>query len=173
MIPGEYFLSEKPKFNEIADEFLTFIKNKRLIIHNAEFDLAHLNNELLLIGKKKIDKNMTVDTLQIAREKFPGSQINLDALCKRYKIDNSRRTKHTAIIDCELLTKVYVNLLDQKEPSLNSYLEYLSGINLMLKRDSKTVPSGWKKKGFFPKKLILNSIEMKILSLIIIYTSFT
>ena len=88
------------------------------MIHNAEFDLAHLNNELLLIGKK-IDKNMTVDTLQIAREKFPGSQINLDALCKRYKIDNSRRTKHTAIIDCELLTKVYVNLLDQKEPSLN------------------------------------------------------
>ena len=116
---SDQFLSTQKKFIDIADEFLDFIKDKKLVIHNAEFDLAHLNNELLLIGKKKIDKNMTVDTLQIAREKFPGSQINLDALCKRYKIDNSRRTKHTAIIDCELLTKVYVNLLDQKEPSLN------------------------------------------------------
>tara|TARA_Y100000022_G_scaffold56697_1_gene48438 strand:+ start:551 stop:1219 length:669 start_codon:yes stop_codon:yes gene_type:complete len=116
---SDQFLSTQKKFIDIADEFLDFIKDKKLVIHNAEFDLAHLNNELLLIGKKKIDKNMTIDTLQIAREKFPGSQINLDALCKRYKIDNSRRTKHTAIIDCELLTNVYVNLLDQKEPSLN------------------------------------------------------
>ena len=116
---SDQFLSTQKKFIDIADEFLDFIKDKKIVIHNAEFDLAHLNNELLLIGKKKIDKNMTVDTLQIAREKFPGSQINLDALCKRYKIDNSRRTRHTAIIDCELLTKVYVNLLDQKEPSLN------------------------------------------------------
>ena len=112
------FLSEKPKFNEIADEFLTFIKNKRLIIHNAEFDLAHLNNELKLIGKKKIE-NEVVDTLILARNKFPGSSINLDSLCKRYRIDNSRRTKHTALIDCELLSKVYINLIDQKEPTLN------------------------------------------------------
>ncbi len=113
------FLSKQKKFAEIADEFLDFIKDKKLIIHNAEFDLAHLNNELSIIGKKKIDKDLVKDTLLLAREKFPGSQINLDALCKRFKIDNSRRLKHTAIIDCELLTKVYVNLLDQKEPTFD------------------------------------------------------
>ena len=112
------FLSNKNKFSDISEEFLTFIKDKRLIIHNADFDIAHLNNELLKLGKNKID-NEIVDTLVLAREKFPGSQASLDALCKRYKIDNSKRTKHTAIIDCELLCKVYVNLLDQKEPILN------------------------------------------------------
>ena len=117
------FLAPQKKFVDVVDDFLSFIKDKKLIIHNASFDLAHLNNELLLVGKNKIDKNTVIDTLQIAREKFPGSQINLDALCKKYKIDNSRRTKHTAIIDCELLTKVYINLVDQKEPLLdfNSY----------------------------------------------------
>jgi len=113
------FLSSQKKFKDIADEFLNFIKDKKLIIHNAIFDLGHLNNELSLIGKSKIDKNNVIDTLQIARDKFPGSQINLDALCKKYKIDNSRRIKHTAIIDCELLTKVYINLVDQKEPILD------------------------------------------------------
>ena len=113
------FLSSQKKFKDIADEFLNFIKDKKLVIHNAIFDLGHLNNELSLIGKSKIDKNNVVDTLQIARNKFPGSQINLDALCKKYKIDNSRRTKHTAIIDCELLIKVYINLVDQKEPILD------------------------------------------------------
>tara|TARA_Y100000590_G_scaffold330796_1_gene375818 strand:+ start:510 stop:1181 length:672 start_codon:yes stop_codon:yes gene_type:complete len=113
------FLSSQKKFRDVADEFLEFIKDKKLVIHNANFDLAHINNELSLIGRKIIDKNLVIDTLQIAREKFPGSQINLDALCKRYKIDNSRRTKHTAIIDCELLSKVYINLIDQKEPLLN------------------------------------------------------
>ena len=97
------FLSDKQKFKEIADEFLDFIKEKKIIIHNAEFDLAHLNNELSLIGKSKIVKDNIVDTLEIAREKFPGSGVSLDALCKRYHIDNSRRTKHTALIDCELL----------------------------------------------------------------------
>tara|TARA_B100001057_G_scaffold356120_1_gene358144 strand:- start:145 stop:810 length:666 start_codon:yes stop_codon:yes gene_type:complete len=112
------FLSLQKKFYEIADEFLTFIENKKLIIHNAEFDLGHLNNELKLIGKEKID-NKIVDTLKLARDKFPGSQINLDALCKRYRIDNSRRTKHTALVDCDLLAKVYINLTDQKEPSLD------------------------------------------------------
>jgi len=112
------FLSNKKKFKETADEFLDFIKNKRLIIHNAEFDLSHLNNELKIIGKEPL-KNDVVDTLVLARDKFPGSSISLDALCKRYRIDNSRRTKHTALIDCELLSKVYINLIDQKEPSLN------------------------------------------------------
>ena len=112
------FLSNKKKFKETADEFLDFIKNKRLIIHNAEFDLSHLNNELKIIGKESL-KNDVVDTLILARDKFPGSSISLDALCKRYRIDNSRRTKHTALMDCELLSKVYINLIDQKEPSLN------------------------------------------------------
>ena len=112
------FLSTKKKFIEIADEFLSFIEGKRLVIHNAEFDLGHLNNELKLIGKGKL-KNDTVDTLSLAREKFPGSSISLDALCKRYRIDNSKRAQHTALIDCDLLIKVYINLLDQKEPTLN------------------------------------------------------
>ena len=112
------FLSNKKKFKEICDDFLEFIKGKRLIIHNAEFDLAHINNELSLLGKKEI-KNEIVDTLSLAREKFPGSPVNLDALCKRYRIDNSRRVQHTALIDCDLLAKVYINLIDQKEPTLN------------------------------------------------------
>ena len=113
------FLSDKKKFKEIVDEFLNFIKNKKLIIHNAEFDLGHLNNELTLLGKNKIDKDQVVDTLEIARDKFPGSSISLDALCKRFRIDNSKRSFHTALIDCELLSKVYINLIDQKEPKLN------------------------------------------------------
>tara|TARA_B100001996_G_scaffold103341_1_gene77635 strand:- start:332 stop:1003 length:672 start_codon:yes stop_codon:yes gene_type:complete len=113
------FLSDKKKFNEIANDFLEFIKEKKLIIHNAEFDLAHLNNELHLIGKKPILKDNVIDTLELARNKYPGSSISLDALCKRFRIDNSKRTKHTALIDCELLTKVYINLIDQKEPKLN------------------------------------------------------
>ena len=113
------FLSDKKKFKEIADEFLDFIKDKRIIIHNAEFDLAHINNELILIGKSRINRDNIVDTLEIARDKFPGSSISLDALCKRYRIDNSKRVYHTALVDCELLSKVYINLIDQKEPTLN------------------------------------------------------
>ena len=113
------FLSSKKKFNDIADDFLNFIENKKIIIHNAEFDLGHLNNELKIIGKKGIDKKNVIDTLEIARNKFPGSAISLDALCKRYRIDNSRRKKHTALIDCDLLYKVYINLIDQKEPTLD------------------------------------------------------
>ena len=96
------FLSDKKKFNEIKEEFLNFIKNKKLIIHNAEFDIAHLNNELGLIGKKKLE-NEIIDTLVLARNKFPGLQNSLDSLCKRYNIDNSKRTKHTALIDFDLL----------------------------------------------------------------------
>ncbi len=112
------FLSKQKKFIEVVDEFLLFIKNKRLIIHNSEFDLSHLNNELKLSSKDKIN-NEIVDTLHLARDKFPGSSISLDALCKRYRIDNSKRTLHTALIDCELLAKVYINLIDQKEPTLD------------------------------------------------------
>ena len=112
------FLSDKKKFHQIAEEFLDFIKEKRLIIHNAEFDLAHLNNEISLMGHSKIS-NEVVDTLVLARNKFPGSQVSLDALCKRFRIDNSKRTTHTALIDCELLAKVYINLIDQKEPTLD------------------------------------------------------
>tara|TARA_B100000609_G_scaffold165070_1_gene137679 strand:+ start:65 stop:730 length:666 start_codon:yes stop_codon:yes gene_type:complete len=115
---NDNFLSKQKRFNEVAEEFLKFINNKRLIIHNAEFDLSHLNNELKLLGKNKID-NQIIDTLVLAREKFPGSQISLDALCKRFRIDNSRRVTHTALIDCDLLFKVYINLIDQKEPTLN------------------------------------------------------
>ena len=116
---SDQFLSDKKKFVEIADEFLNFIKDKKIIIHNAEFDISHLNNELSIAGKPEINKENTVDTLDLARNKFPGSGISLDALCKRFRIDNSKREKHTALIDCELLAKVYINLLDQKEPKLN------------------------------------------------------
>ena len=112
------FLATQKKFLEVAEQFLEFIKDKRLIIHNAEFDLSHLNNELAILGKKKIN-NEIVDTLILARDKFPGSPVSLDALCKRYRVDNSRRTQHTALIDCDLLAKVYINLIDQKEPTLN------------------------------------------------------
>ena len=115
---SDSFLSDKMKFREIADDFLRFIKDKRLIIHNAEFDLSHLNNELKIIGKNKI-YNEVVDTVSLARNKFPGSQVSLDALCKRFRIDNSKRVQHTALIDCDLLAKVYINLIDQKEPTLD------------------------------------------------------
>tara|TARA_B110001450_G_scaffold35428_1_gene30962 strand:- start:404 stop:1075 length:672 start_codon:yes stop_codon:yes gene_type:complete len=113
------FLSKQKKFSDVVDEFLIFIENKKLVIHNAEFDLSHLNNELTLLGRKKLNIENTIDTLSLARDKFPGSPTSLDALCKRYRIDNSNRTQHTALIDCDLLAKVYINLLDQKEPSLN------------------------------------------------------
>ncbi len=116
---SDEFLSKKKKFIDIVDDFLDFISDKKIIIHNAEFDIGHLNNELSLIGKEKLSKNQIVDTLEIARNKFPGSGISLDALCKRYNIDNSKREKHTALLDCELLARVYINLLDQKEPKLN------------------------------------------------------
>ena len=115
---SDEFLSKQKKFSEVVDDFLKFIKDKRLVIHNAEFDIAHLNNELQLFGKNKI-QNEIVDTLTLARNKYPGSQVSLDALCKRFRIDNSRRTHHTALIDCDLLAKVYINLIDQKEPTLD------------------------------------------------------
>ena len=160
---SDEFLSQQKKFSEIADDFLEFIKDKRLIIHNAEFDLAHLNNELKIFGKDKI-KNEIVDTLTLAREKYPGSQVNLDALCKKYRIDNSRRTYHTALIDCDLLAKVYINLLDQKEPTLdfkqnsqveeyqNNKIEYYKKIVLPtsdeLKRHKEYLKNNLKKNHF-------------------------
>ncbi len=115
---GDEFLSKQKKFNEIVQDFLDFIKDKRLVIHNADFDIAHLNNEFKLSGREKIT-NEVIDTLTLARNKFPGSQVSLDALCKRFRIDNSRRVKHTALIDCDLLSRVYINLIDQREPTLN------------------------------------------------------
>ena len=135
------FLSKQKKFSEVVDEFLSFIENKRLVIHNAEFDLSHLNNELTLLGKKKINSENTVDTLSLARDKFPGSPVSLDALCKRYRIDNSNRTQHTALIDCDLLSKVYINLLDQKEPTLN----FQSQINEKVKINSNESSKYYKK----------------------------
>ena len=112
------FLSNQKKFSEISEEFLSFIQNKRLIIHNAEFDLSHLNNELILLGKNKIE-NEIIDTLSLARDKYPGSAVSLDALCKRFRIDNSKRVKHTALIDCDLLARIYINIIGQKEPTFD------------------------------------------------------
>jgi len=126
------FLAPKKKFLEIVDDFLNFIENKKLIIHNAEFDLSHLNNELSLIGKKKIDKKNVIDTLMLARDKFPGSPNHLNALCKRFRIDNSKRTQHSALVDCELLSKVYINLIDQKEPTLNFTINEKEKLNIDL-----------------------------------------
>tara|TARA_Y100001970_G_scaffold101950_1_gene128072 strand:- start:5509 stop:6174 length:666 start_codon:yes stop_codon:yes gene_type:complete len=142
------FLSDKKKFTEIADDFLNFIKDKRLIIHNAEFDLSHLNNELKIVGKEAI-KNEIIDTLVLARDKFPGSQISLDALCKRYRIDNSKRTHHTALIDCDLLSKVYINLIDQKEPTLDFQVEE------NISKESKN------KKILYFKKVVKPTLEEK------------
>ena len=143
------FLASQKKFSSIGEQFLEFIKNKRLIIHNAEFDLGHLNNELSLLGKKKIDNDI-IDTLTLAREKFPGSPVSLDALCKRYRIDNSKRTKHTALIDCDLLAKVYINLIDQKEPTLN------------FKNDDNDIRDKQKiDVNYFKKVVVITSEELK------------
>tara|TARA_B110000967_G_C18641203_1_gene438594 strand:- start:105 stop:773 length:669 start_codon:yes stop_codon:yes gene_type:complete len=142
------FLSTHKKFVDVVDDFLNFIENKKLIIHNAEFDLSHLNNELSILGKKKISSENVVDTLALARDKFPGSPISLDALCKRYKIDNSKRTQHTALIDCDLLSKVYINLLDQKEPTLN-----------LENRENDKLEIDASKNNLYFKKIVKPSIE--------------
>ena len=134
------FLSDKKTFSEISERFLNFIKNKKIIIHNAAFDLSFLNYEFRLINQKAIDKNNIIDTLEIARRKYPGSQNSLDALCKRFNIDNSKREKHNALIDCQLLKEVYINLVDQKEPKLNlentEILDLKSKDNLIKKNNS-------------------------------------
>ena len=116
---SEKFLSDKETFEKIADEFLEFIKDKKIIIHNAPFDLSFLNGELGILKKELIDKKLIIDSLEIARNKFPGSSNSLDALCKKFNVDLSRRTKHNALLDCELLREVYINLLDVKEPKLD------------------------------------------------------
>ena len=116
---SEDFLKDKATFNQIADEFLSFIKDKKIIIHNAAFDLGFLNGELGAIQKEKINKKLVIDSLEVARNKFPGTSNSLDALCKRFSVDLSRRTKHNALLDCELLREVYINLLDAKEPKFN------------------------------------------------------
>ena len=141
---------------------LSFIDNKKLIIHNAEFDISHLNNELQIAGKKKIDKELVIDTLEIARNKFPGSQTSLDALCKRYRIDNSKRKKHTALIDCELLTKVYINLIDQKEPSLDFVTEIQGSKNVILnstKNYSKKIIEPTSEELSLHKEFLKNSLK--------------
>ena len=140
------FLSKQKKFSEICEQFLEFIKNKRLIIHDAEFDLSHLNNELKIYGKDKIN-NEIVDTLILARDKYPGSQVSLDALCKRFRIDNSKRVTHTALVDCDLLAKVYINLIDQKEPTLNFKNQELENTEINVK------------KGDYFKKVVKPSID--------------
>ena len=116
---SEKFLSDKKTFPEIAEKFLNFIKDKKIIIHNARFDLSFINYELKLAHLKKMDNENVIDTLEIARQKYPGSQNSLDALCKRFNVDNSKRDKHSALIDCELLKEIYINLVDQKEPKLD------------------------------------------------------
>jgi DNA polymerase-3 subunit epsilon len=143
------FLATQKKFLEVVEQFLEFIKDKRLIIHNAEFDLSHLNNELAILGKKKIN-NEIVDTLILARDKFPGSPVSLDALCKRYRVDNSRRTQHTALIDCDLLAKVYINLIDQKEPTLNFQSD-----------ETKTNFKSNESKDYFKKVVLPSAEELK------------
>ncbi len=113
------FLSDKDTFDKIADDFINFIKNKKIIIHNASFDTGFLNGELSFVKKELINKELVIDSLEVARNKFPGTSNSLDALCKRFNIDLSRRTKHNALLDCELLREVYINLLDVKEPKFN------------------------------------------------------
>jgi|TARA_B110000438_G_C15808260_1_gene648419 DNA polymerase-3 subunit epsilon len=132
---SQEFLEDKKVFSEISIDFLNFIKDKKLIIHNAPFDLSFLNYELKLINEKPIDSKNVVDTLELARSKYPGSPNSLDALCKRFNIDNSKREKHSALVDCHLLKEVYINLLDQKEPKLK--LESSEVVNLKFSDKNK------------------------------------
>ena len=142
------FLSNKKKFKEIVNDFLLFIKDKKLIIHNAEFDIAHINHELSILGLKHLENEIT-DTLVLARDKFPGSSVSLDALCKRFRVDNSKRTQHNALIDCDLLAKVYINLIDQKEPTLN-----FENQNYVVNQNSKLTP-------YFKKVIDITDEEKK------------
>ena len=145
------FLSKKKTFAEIADNFLDFISNKKIIIHNAPFDLFFLNYELKLLNKKEISKDNVLDTLEFAREKFPGAQNSLDALCKRFNVDNSKRIKHTALVDCQLLREVYINLLDQKEPKLD-----LQNVEMNTTKFTNKIKSNMKRKVITVSKEELN-----------------
>jgi len=131
------FLSDKKIFSEITEDFLNFIKDKKIIIHNAKFDLSFLNYELKILNKKPIDIKNVIDTLEMARSKYPGAQNSLDALCKRFNIDNSKREKHSALVDCQLLKEVYINLLDQKEPKLKLENNEIMGLKLDNKIENK------------------------------------
>ena len=136
---SQEFLSDKETFDQVADEFLSFIKDKKIIIHNASFDLGFLDGELGSIQKEKINKKLVIDSLEVARNKFPGTSNSLDALCKRFNIDLSRRLKHNALLDCELLREVYINLLDAKEPKFNLSTS-VSEINIEKAKDyNKTI----------------------------------
>ena len=160
------FLKSKKKFSEIVDSFLEFIGEKKLIIHNADFDLSHINNELRLLKKDIIKKDRVIDTLEIARKKFPGASVNLDALCKKFKIDNSKRKKHNALLDCELLAKVYVNLIDQKEPTLDfsnqKNEKNLNKENMLIEEYCKRVVKPTKEESEFHRKLLKNEIKKNI-----------
>ena len=134
---SDEFLSDKKTFLEISEDFLNFVNNKKIIIHNAPFDLSFLNYELRLINKKQIDIKNVVDTLELARQKHPGAQNSLDALCKRYNVDNSRREKHSALLDCNLLKEIYINLLDQKEPKLDFKNIEITEVNFEKKGSGK------------------------------------
>ena len=144
------FLSDKETFNEIVEGFLNFIKGKKIIIHNAPFDLGFLNNELKLLKLEMIEKENVVDTLEIARSKYPGSSNSLDSLCKRFNIDLSRRVKHNAMLDCELLREVYINLLEAKEPKLFSSINTISKII-----DDKESEKEYSKKIILPSEIEL------------------
>ena len=134
---SDKFLSDKKTFAEIVESFLDFISGKKLIIHNAPFDLSFLNYEMKLLKKKEIDKENVIDTLEMARIKYPGSQNSLDALCKRLNIDNSKRKKHTALVDCHLLKEIYVNLIDQKEPKFD--LDNIENIEIFDSKFNKNI----------------------------------
>ena len=151
---SDKFLSDKKIFSEIAEDFLNFIKDKKLVIHNASFDLSFLDYELKLLNKKPIDKKNVIDTLELARSKYPGAQNSLDALCRRFNIDNSKREKHSALIDCQLLKEVYINLLDQKEPKLN--LQSRDVIDLKINKQSV------KTKNISRKIIKINNKEMEL-----------
>ncbi len=111
-------LDKEPPFRDIVDDFLSFIADSPLVIHNAEFDMKFINAELSWIKRPTIPMDRTIDTLLIARRKFPGSRVNLDELCRRFNIDNTKRTKHGALLDSELLAEVYLELLGGREPGL-------------------------------------------------------
>ena len=160
---SDEYLSNKKKFSEVVKDFLEFINNKKLIIHNADFDLSHLNNELTLIGKDTIKKNRVIDTLELAREKFPGSAINLNSLCKKFRINYSKRQRHNALADCELLSKVYINLIDQKEPTLDfsiqNDVEFLKKKNAKFTKYSKKIIQPTSEEIQLHKKFLKNELK--------------
>ena len=146
------FLSDKETFDGIADDFLRFIEGKKIIIHNAPFDIGFLNGELGLVKKKLIDSKFVIDSLEVARNKYPGLSNSLDALCKRFNVDFSKRVKHNALLDCELLREVYINLLDVKEPKFN-----LSSSNIDQSKTDEKTTTKISLLSQILKKLILNS----------------